>query len=294
MPGATGETQRFRRVSEGGVSLEGRVIIVTGAARGLGAATALGLAQSGARIVAVYRPRGPNLAPADDLPISADQFLRVDADVTDESAVARIVSLAVDRFGVVDVLVNNAVVAHDDFPQRHSTSLLNIDPSLWRRILEVNITGPFLLTRAVIPAMLEQHWGRIINISCSMNGGMLVSTFLPYGPSKAALEAMSHNWARQLSDTGITVNEVLPGGPTGNPDAPETRWPSAIAKWPAEMMIPPIRWLASEASDGVTGRRFVARLWDESREAAVAAAQSGFPLGWPTGAHETIVRPPER
>jgi NAD(P)-dependent dehydrogenase (short-subunit alcohol dehydrogenase family) len=273
------------------LSEESRVVIVTGVARGLGAAMAVGLAQSGCRVVGVFRPR-EGTPKASDLPAPPDRFLRVDADVTVEFDCQKVIDAARERFGSVDVLINNAAIAHADFPKVHETELKDIPPRIWRRIFDVNVNGPFLMTQAAAPHMVERGWGRVINISSSTTG-MLTKSYLPYGPSKAALEAMSHNWAEKLSGTGVTVNELLPGGPTGLPDPPATSWPEGLNKYSPEMMLPPLRWLVSSSSDGVTGRRFVARLWDTSLDLSAAVARSGFPLGWPSGPHEVIIRPPQ-
>ncbi len=104
---------------------------------------------------------------------------------------------------------------------------------------------------------------------------------LPYGASKAALESMSAVWASELEDTGITVNILVPGGPTDTPFiSDEAGIPRDKMLKPA-IMGPPIRWLASTASDGVTGRRFVAASWDADKDDAQAAKVAGAPIGWP-------------
>ena len=120
----------------------GKVVVVTGAARGLGRATALGLAEAGARVVAVHRPRPDG----ESLPLPADRYLRVDADVTSEDDCERIVAAARERFGSLDVLVNNAAIAHDPFPKLHADSAFAyVAADDWRRVLDVNVTGVFLI-----------------------------------------------------------------------------------------------------------------------------------------------------
>jgi len=120
------------------------------------------------------------------------------------------------------------------------------------------------MAKAAVPHMLDQRWGRIINIS--MNHETMRRTgFSPYGPSKAALESETAIWAQDLAGTGVTVNALLPGGATRTGMVPETV-SGAVRRSlldPA-IVVPPLRWLASEASDGVTGARFVARAWDSS------------------------------
>jgi NAD(P)-dependent dehydrogenase (short-subunit alcohol dehydrogenase family) len=266
-----------------------RVIVVTGAARGLGRAIAEGLLAADTRIVAVCRPR-PGTERL-DFPSGSDRVLPVACDITDERDCARVIEAAFDRFGSVDALVNNAALSHESFPDHHATEFGAVSAERWRRVFEVNVCGTFLMTRAAVPAMLERGWGRIINISTS-RASMLAPGVLPYGPSKAALEAMTVGWSQLLSGSGVTVNEVLPGGPAGPRSAEKHWWPEGVTTWPAEIMVPPIRWLTSRCSDGVTGRRFIARLWECSRPDAEAAAAAGSPAGWPLGPHDVAVWPP--
>ena len=153
------------------------------------------------------------------------------------------------------------------------------EPEAWLDIHRVNSYGPFLLARLVVPLMLPRKWGRIINTSSSFETMMDVYRSA-YGPSKAALEASSAIWARELVDTGITVNCILPGGMVasnspGLRDAPKERMLDA------GIMAAPIRWLASPASDGVTGRRFVANLWDAKLSGEENARRQTDPIGWP-------------
>jgi NAD(P)-dependent dehydrogenase (short-subunit alcohol dehydrogenase family) len=268
--------------------VEAKVVIVTGAARGLGRAIALGMLDVGARVVAVCRPRGAGEA-AGPLADSAS-FLQLEADVTSELDCTRIAANALEHFGSVDVLVNNAAISHDPFPKMHDSQFTDVAADVWRRVIDVNVNGAFLMARATVPGMIARGWGRVINISTSQ-GSMLAKGVLPYGPSKAALEAMTVGWAAALANSGVTVNEVLPGGPTG-PRTPQKHWwPEGSRSWPADMMVPPIRWLSSPASDGTTGRRFVARLWDASLTDTEAAGLSSFPAGWPLSPEDTARRP---
>ena len=271
------------------MSAEQRVAIVTGAARGLGRAMALGLLESGLAVVAVCRPRsgGEEAVP----PFPEGRWVRVDGDVTNPEDCARAVSTAQAAFGRVDVLVNNAAIAHDPFPKVHDTDFVDVEPEVWRRIVDVNVTGPFLMARAVVPHLVVQGWGRVVNLSTS-RFTMLMAGVLPYGPTKAALGALTVGWSAHLAGTGVTVNEVLPGGPAGQNEAPKHWRRPGQRSWSAGVMVPPVRWLASEASDGVTGRRFVARLWDPSLPDAEAAAASGFPAGLPLN-EEDYSREPE-
>lgn len=260
-------------------------VIVTGAARGLGYEMAVGLAEAGFHVIAMCRP-GLLSADASDagLPVG-DRLARYDGDVTDVGSCAGAVEFALTRFGSLDVVVNNAALSHDTFLKFHDSEFGDIPVDDWRRQFDVNVTGPFLMARAVVPHLRSQGWGRIINLSTSMST-MLAAGVLPYGPTKAALEAMSVGWAAHLKGTGVTVNELLPGGPAG-PRVPQKHWWGAdLAVWPGSIMVPPLVWLASRASDGVTGQRFIARLWDPDLPPAEAARRAGHPGGWPSSEAE--------
>lgn len=260
------------------------VVVVTGAARGLGRAIVEGLADAGTRVVAVCRP-------GSGLGLEGASILRVEADVTRAESCTVAVEEALGHFGSVDAVVNNAALSHADFPQMHETPINDITPDQWRRVIETNINGPFLMARAALPAMLEQGCGRIVNVSTS-KGSMLAAGCLPYGPSKAALAAMTVGWARALSAHGITVNELLPGGPAGAPSADKHWWTADAPAWPASIMLAPLRWLLSAEAQTVTERRVIARLWDDSLPAAEASARASFPAGWPVDSYDVAVPPP--
>jgi NAD(P)-dependent dehydrogenase (short-subunit alcohol dehydrogenase family) len=141
------------------------------------------------------------------------------------------------------------------------THFWEVAPETWHMIIETNVNGPFYMTRAVVPHMLQRGRGSIINISMNYET-MKRRGFSPYGPSKAALESASAIWAQDLADTGIRVNILLPGGatntgmiPSGVPDEARAR-----LLQPAIMADPAI-FLASDASRALTGRRLVAAEW---------------------------------
>ena len=129
------------------------------------------------------------------------------------------------------------------------------------------------MARAVVPGMVARGSGKVINVSTS-DQTMVRRGYSPYGPSKAGLEAASRVWAQDLEGTGVTVNVYLPGGAADTDLLP----PSADKKGadgnllPAAIMRRGIGWLAGPGSDGVTGKRFIARLWDERLDPAEAAA----------------------
>ena len=181
-------------------------------------------------------------------------------------------------FGRIDVLVNNAgrgmrYVSATFFTR--PTRFWEADPEAWRMVIDTNVNGPFLMARAAVPAMLKAGWGRILNVSMN-HETMRRAGFSPYGPSKAALESETVIWARDLDGSGVTVNAVLPGGATLTGMIPDEVGADARAKLLLpRVIVPPVLWLASVASDGVTGMRFDASRWRADLADAEAAALCG-------------------
>ena len=127
------------------------------------------------------------------------------------------------------------------------------------------------MARAAVPAMLAAGWGRIVNVTINADT-MRRRGFSPYGPSKAALESSTVIWAQDLADSGITVNALLPGGATLTGMIPSS-FPDHLRAGLLDpsIMVPPLRWLASTKSDGVTGQRIIAADWREESPVASAA-----------------------
>ena len=266
--------------------LSGKTAIVTGAGRGLGRAMALGLARAGAYVVITAARTRLELDAVVDGVAKAHPGRTVCAlmaDVTRDEDCRRVVSQTIREFGAVHILVNNAgrgmrFVSESFFDT--PTKFWQTDPAAWRMIIDTNVNGPFLMARAVVPHMLRQRWGRIINISMN-HQTMRRAGFSPYGPSKAALESETIIWAQDLAGTGVTVNALLPGGATDTGMIPDGIAPEARSRLldPA-IMVPPLLWLASPAADQVTGDRFVATLWDSSQPPEQASERARSRAGW--------------
>ncbi len=180
---------------------EGRVAIVTGAARGLGRAVAARLYERGAAVVVNVRDRDRAVAVAELL---GPRALAVAGDVTAAGFPDHLVSQTLEQFGRIDILINNAAHAR-------STRFPELTAEEFRQAVEVNMTAPFLLTQAVLPAMRAQAYGRIINVSSS--AGRMVSTLggAHYTASKAGLLGLTRASAKELGPFGITVNAICPG-----------------------------------------------------------------------------------
>ncbi len=241
-------------------SIAGRVVVVTGAARGLGRDYAGFLAADGAR-VALADVRGDAVAAAAaellvDMP--GAEVLDVEVDVTSPTSTAAMAEAVLERWGTIDVLVNNAGIWGDLEPAPLSAT----DPDYFERVLAVNLRGPLLCAQAVLDPMRKQGWGRIVNIS-SMGAYMPSGV---YGVSKLALNQMTFTLATELGPHGITVNAVAPG-PIDN-EATRRQVPEAgIEKMiggtamkrmgTARDLYGMIRYLASTEADWVTGQTFL-------------------------------------
>lgn len=276
-------------------SLEGRAIIVTGGGRGLGRAMAEALVDAGADVMLTGGHAAAELeaAKAELAARGGGRCAAMLADVGDAAACEAVAAATVAAFGRVDVLINNAARAGNTvYPGKtyaDQPRFWEADPDIYADLVHTNLVGPFLMTRAVLPGMLAQGFGRIINISTS-RPTMLFGSAGPYGPAKAALEANSRVWAGQLEGTGVTVNVLLPGGAADTALIPGpgvgTRagpWNPADGPfqegrntrlWPPEVMVAPALWLASDASNGVNGQRFVGCNWNPALPADEAAAIS--------------------
>ena len=264
--------------------LIGKVAIVTGGGGGMGRAISLALVEAGAR-VAVLDLRGePAAAVCNEANAigDAESSLALVNDVTSPDDCAAAVQATVDAFNRVDILVNAAGIGmqtmSDDY-WNNPVRFWQADIARWQTMMDVNWKGAFLMARFAAPHMIAAKWGRIVNLTTSLdtmcNGG-----YTPYGPSKAALEAATSAWAKDLADTGVTANVLVPGGPVNTGFIPDAAPFDRARLIQPEVMAAPACWLASDASDGVTDRRFVARDWDASLPAAEAAEKAGAPCAW--------------
>jgi 3-oxoacyl-[acyl-carrier protein] reductase len=178
--------------------------IVTGASRGIGAAIAWGLASAGANVVINYRQ---NALMAESVAAQCRQHgvqaICVQADVSQSAEVARLVEIAAVNFGPPAILVNNAGVAHTGL-------LLDMTEQEWDALMSANLKSPFLCTKAVLPHMIAQRYGRIINLS-SMWGLAGGSFEVAYSASKGGVIALTKALAKEMGPSGITVNAVAPG-----------------------------------------------------------------------------------
>jgi 3-oxoacyl-[acyl-carrier protein] reductase len=184
--------------------LEGQVAIVTGASRGIGKAIAVALASEGAKVVVNYASSA-NAAEAvvQEIVNNGGEAISLHADVSHEVQVDSLIKTAMDKWGRVDILVNNAGITRD-------TLLLRMKLEDWQSVINLNLTGVFLATRAVSKIMLKQRSGRIINIA-SVAGQMGNPGQANYSAAKAGVIGFTKTVAKELASRGITVNAVAPG-----------------------------------------------------------------------------------
>ena len=263
-------------------------VIVTGAARGMGRAMTLALASAGVRVAAA------------DLAASADamnevlgtarregwheRIVPLECDITRWQDCTAAVQAAIDRFGAVHGLVNNAGIAVPDEElaagRVRKRRFYEHDADGWRHVIDTNVNGTFRMAKAIAPTLVAQGWGRIVNVTTS-HTTMVMDGFSPYGPSKAAIEASTTVvWAKDLASTGVTVNALVPGGAGNTRMVPDSEDSDRSKLVQPEVMMAPIKWLMSAQSDGVTGRRFIANRWDPALDPRQAAEKAGAAAGW--------------
>ena len=271
--------------------LQGRTAIITGAAGGFGRVLVKAFLAEGARVAALDVDAN-GLAQlkneVTDFPI--DNIFCDVVDIADFAACARAVRDARDNFGGLHIVVNNGAIGMGVIRSDHLTKpvgIQEIEPEVWQQFVAVNMSGAWNLTRAAIGPLLDQRWGRIINVTTSFFT-MLRGGFHPYGPCKAGLEAMSLGHAQEFEGTGVTVNVVVPGGPANTSMVPdEAGFERKDLVQPA-VMAPPIVWLCSDAASGITGNRYIAQHWDSGKPPEQAEKACRASAAWPDLAQSPV------
>jgi 3-hydroxybutyrate dehydrogenase len=186
--------------------VKGRVALVTGAGRGIGRATALALAAGGARVVATARSTDELDATVGEIAAAGGEAVSVPCDLSDRSQTATVVERAVASFGPIDILVNNAGIGSSADPR----PLAEYRDEFWDLTLELNLTAPYVLSKAVLPHMRAQRWGRIVTVA-SINGRLPTVHSGAYVASKHGVIGLMRTLALEVAAEGITVNCVCPG-----------------------------------------------------------------------------------
>ena len=183
--------------------LQGRIALVTGASQGIGRACALELAKAGATVALAARNETKLAEVAAEIAAAGGQAVPFALDVSSEESIKNGAKAVLDKFGKVEILVNNAGITRDDL-------MMRMKRSDWDDVIATNLTGAFLLTQAVLRPMMKNRWGRIVNIS-SVVGRTGQEGQVNYAASKAGLIGFTRSLAREVASRGITVNAVAPG-----------------------------------------------------------------------------------
>jgi NAD(P)-dependent dehydrogenase (short-subunit alcohol dehydrogenase family) len=241
---------------------DGKVAIVTGAGQGLGRAYAEALAAEGASVVVAEINEGTAKDTAEAITTAGGAALAVRTDVTDPDSCEAMAAAAIDRFGTVDILVNNAAI----YDGLHMEAFEDLDIAEWDRVMAVNVKGTWLATRAVAPVMKAKGYGKVVNVSSTVAyiGPPLL---LHYVASKGAVMAMTRALAKELGEYGIRVTALAPG--MTFTDATKHLLPDPIMgdmfmemqalkeKLQPEHVVPALLFLCSADSDFVVGQNWV-------------------------------------
>ncbi len=266
-------------------TLAGRVAIVTGSGRGLGRAMALGLASQGARVVVTDVDA--------DVVTESTEFIRarhgsqaataITLDLAAAGGAQALVSQTIAQLGGLHIVVNNAGVG----PQAAGPDIFSkpakiwdFPPDVWHSTFAVNTHAPFHMICAAVPHLLKQNWGRVINVTTSLDT-MLRVGLCAYGASKAANEALSSMLAQDLQGTGVTMNVLVPGGPANTRMIPKEAPLKRADLIQPDVMVVPLQWLVSDAAAAVNGRRFLAAKWDAQCSPEQNVEAAGAPIAWP-------------
>lgn len=262
-------------------SSRGRVVLLTGAAGGIGRAMTDALLAAGHLVAAVDRDQAALEKLRVQFGAAADRLHPIVADLSSEAGCQSTVAAARARFGAIEAVINNAGIGMSSVrpdAEARAPGIEELTPEIWDRFMAIFVRAPIMLVRGALPDMKRGGFGRIVNNTTSY---VTMLRVLPYGAAKAALESMSAVWAKELDGSGITVNVLVPGGPT------DTALISDASGWPRDKMLrpeimgPPAAWLVSDEATSFTGRRITAARWDTKLNPAEAAERSSRAIGWP-------------
>ena len=247
------------------MELDGKIALITGAGRGIGKALAIGFAKAGAHVVLVSRTLTEIEATARETAHFGSQSVLVRADVSQPNDVRHIAEIAEDRFGRLDILINNAALRMNQLGDKSSYYIpfVNLTLQDWDSAINVNLRGPFLCIKECLPLMRRSGAGTIINISAG-GGKKGMAGRVPYCASKFGLEALTQCLALEFEFYNIAVNSLSPGRHSILTDPEKIAQlkenPDLIFLRP-EIMVPPALFLASQNGPRVTGQHIEATDW---------------------------------
>ena len=234
--------------------LSGKAALVTGGSRGIGRAIAEAYARQGAQVFICGRDEMNLRVAIDEMRKSGGEIEGLAGDVGKQEDVRRVANAAVERYGAIHILVNNASILG---PRE---TIANYPETAWEEVLRVNLTGLFLMTRAVLPVMLAQKAGSIINVTSGV-GRRGKARWGAYAVSKAGLEALTQVLAEEVGQDGIRVNSVNPAATRTAMRAQAYPAEDPLTLPTAEEILPIFVYLASDASVTVNGQSLEARGW---------------------------------
>lgn len=274
--------------------LQGKVAIITGAASpiGLGHAMTVALVRAGARVALLDINDAWLAQSAAEMRAIGDEgcALPLRVDITDPAAAEQAIRQTIAELGGLHILINNAGISprSAEFTETApSVNFWDISPAVWSRVVAVNLSGAFFMSRAVAGHLRSQGWGRIIGVTTSLDT-MWRQGGTPYGPSKAGHEAFVASMAQDLEGSGVTANVLVPGGATYTNMTAATLSYARDKLIQPEVMQAPVVWLASEASNGFNGQRIIAYFWDEHLPLEERLQKASAPAAWPQLGRQAI------
>ena len=258
-----------------------RSVVITGGGGVLGRVMARALLDAGHQVILTDVSSEALDRARDECGEAADRRLHgIVADLGTEGGCNAVVE-ACTGIAPIDILVNNVGIGTSAIRpdgEKHPPRIEEIDRDTWVQFFAINVHAAETLTRAFVPGMVGRGWGRVVNNTTSFRTMLRV---LPYGATKAALEAMTVIWAAELRESGVTVNVLVPGGPTDTPFIADAAGWARTDMLRPEIMGPPMRWLASDHSNGFTGQRISAAKWLDEAQGSDAHAAASRPAAWP-------------
>jgi NAD(P)-dependent dehydrogenase (short-subunit alcohol dehydrogenase family) len=264
------------------------MVLLTGASGGIGQVMTAALLAAGHAVAAVDRDAAALARLAAQHGGVKDRLHPIVADLATAAGCEGAVAEARTRFGAIDAVINNAGIGMSSVrpdAEARAPGIAELTPEIWDSFMAIFVRAPVMLVRAALPDMTRRGFGRIVNNTTSY---VTMLRVLPYGAAKAALESMSAVWAKELDGSGITVNVLVPGGPTDTPlIADASGWPRDKMLRP-DIMGPPTAWLVSDEASEFSGRRITAARWDTTLKPADAAQQASRAIGWPELAADAV------
>ena len=253
-----------------------RVVLITGGSRGFGWLIAEKLLEAGTKVALTSSTGGTQLDAIKEKArkiCSTNNCITIKADVREWDDCQRTISETINAFGKIDVLINNAGRGSREYSigrnKEKSTKFWDVPIEAWRSVIDTNLTGSFQMTKAVAPHMIDNKFGKIFSISTSLTT-MIGNSLSPYGASKAGLETAHIVWAKELTEHNIDVNILLPGGASDTDFITQAMVPGEVGTrsgkiLPGNVIVPPALWLCSDMTNGITGRRIIAKFWDHEK-----------------------------